>query len=106
MATSPLYYGQGIDGKKYGFKAPATAYPDAILAALGLTKLADNATLPTDVNILPNNQVRGYFCRIYVGLQDGSTKTKFIAANKAGAANALKGLSIGASKVINVKFTG
>lgn len=103
---NPLYYGLGIDGKKYGFKAPATAYPDAILTALGLTKLAENGTLPTDVNILPNNQVRGYFCRIYLGLQDGTTKTKFVAANKAGSANTLKGLTVGTSKVINVKFTG
>ena len=103
MANS-LFYGTGINGKKYGFKASTTAYPDAILSACGLTKL--NGTLPTDVELLPNNQIKGKFCRVYINLANGKTRTKFVAANKASSANALKGQAIANSTIINVSFVG
>ena len=105
MANS-LFYGTGIDGKKYGFKASDVAYPAAIIAALGFTKLAASGTLPTDVSLLPNNQVRGYFCRIYARLANGKSRTKFVAADKASSCNTLKGKTLGASKIVEVRFVG
>lgn len=105
MANS-LFYGTGINGKKYGFKSTDVAYPAAILTESGLTKLTASATLPTDVELLPNNQVKGKFCRVYVKLADGKTRTKFIAADKASAANALKGKALAGSKIIDVSFVG
>ncbi|MBD2189767.1 hypothetical protein [Pseudanabaena mucicola] len=106
MAAFPLFHGVGIDGKKYGFRASDTAYPSAILTTLGLTKVATNGTVPTDVLLLPDNQVKGFFVRIRVRLQNGKSLAKFAAANKAGALNALKGKTTNGSKVIDVKFTG
>lgn len=105
MANS-LFYGIGINGKKYGFKASDTAYPSAITTEAGLTKLTSSSTLPSDVELLPNNQVTGKFCKVYVRLQNGKTRTKFIAANKASSANALVGKSLGGSKIISVSFVG
>lgn len=104
MANS-LFYGKGIDGKLYGFKASDTAYPADILSVVGFTKLAADATLPTTVTLLPNNQIKGYFARIYARLANNKTRSKFIAADKASAANALLGKTLGSSKVIAVKFT-
>jgi hypothetical protein len=104
MANS-LFYGTGIDSKKYGFKASDTAYPSALLTLLGLTKLAANGTLPTDVTLLPNNQIKGYFARIYCKLGSGKTRTKFICADKASSANALLGQTLSGSKIIGVLFT-
>lgn len=101
-----LLYGVGIDGKKYGWRVADTAYPQAILSASGFTKLAANGTLPTDVILLPNNQVKGFFCRLYLRLQTGKSLTHFVAADKAASASSLLGKSVGGSKVVAVRFLG
>lgn len=104
MAKFPLFHGTGIDGKKYGFRASDKAYPSAITGDLGLTKVAANGTVPNDVTLLPDNQVKGFFIRIRLSLQSGKSVTKFAAANKGSALKALKGKSTNGSKIVNVQF--
>lgn len=104
MAKFPLFHGTGIDGKKYGFRASEKAYPTAITSDLGLTKVATNGTVPSDVTIQPDNQVKGVFIRIRLSLQNGKSVTKFAAANKGSSLKALKGKSTNGSKIINVQF--
>ena len=106
MAKFPLFHGNGIDGKKYGFRASETAYPAAIAATLGLTKVSATGTVPTDVLILPDNQVKGFFIRVRLSLANGKTYTKFAAADKGSALNVLKGKSTNGGKITNVRFTG
>jgi hypothetical protein len=106
MAKFPLFYGVGVDGKKYGFRASEKAYPTAITSDLGLTKVAASGTVPNDVTSLPDNQVKGFFIRIRVKLQNGKSLSKFAAANKGGSLKSLKSKSTNGSKIIDVKFTG
>lgn len=106
MAKFPLFTGTGVDGKKYGFRAKDSAYPQAILADLGLTKVATNGTVPNDITILPDNQIRGFFPRIRISLKSGKNLTKFCAANKAGSLKNLRGKTTNGSQVVNIRFTG
>lgn len=99
-----VYHGKAVDGKKIGFKAKETAYPQAILSGLGLTKVAASGTVPADVTQLPNNQAKGFLQRVRLSLANGKSVTKFAASGAD--VNSLKGKTTNGAKVTNVRFIG
>lgn len=105
MATS-TYYGVGIDGNKYGFKADDEAYPASLRAPLKLTRVAPGGTIPSDVRLQPDNQVVGVFPRFRAGTANGKSYQRFSAANAGDTINQIIGTSLRGSKVERVAFVG
>ena len=97
-----IIYGKDLFGKKYGFKALPSAYPDAVLTGLGFTKLAANTAIPKDVEMIKRNKASDRFQQVNLLTEAGKTATRFIAQATAAQLGGLNGLALLASKIIGI----